>query len=385
MRTHRSTLLRLFAIAAGVVVGLTVAVVVHAGRNSTGTYSLPSGNPVVNGTLITPTWANGTLSDIGTELTSSLDRNGRGAMLAPLKCVDGTVAAPGLTFGNEPGTGLYRIGSSNPAISVSGVKRQEWTSTGTAINGALNVSGNLSLDKSGEQAVVKTGGTMDVGTNDAQPLVLMTNGVTRMTIAANGAATWAGSDVSMGSHFFTNIGDPASCGLSSCAATKGYVDTADALKAPLASPTFTGTVTAAALSVSGSASFTSKPTAAATSSGDGATTLSTKGYVDGLTDGSGSISWGTNWSGSNVTLRKMPNGLVVLTIIARLSSGSATTVATLPAGYRPSVTVYAGGVKYAVPYSPMAFSINTSGVIAVGESTPATNTDYGFSVVFLGS
>lgn len=46
-------------------------------RNGSGTYSLPSGNPVVTATTITSTWANTTLSDIATALTGSLAADGQ--------------------------------------------------------------------------------------------------------------------------------------------------------------------------------------------------------------------------------------------------------------------------------------------------------------------
>ena len=42
-------------------------------RNGSGTYSLPSGNPVVAGTTIEASWANTTLNDVATELTGSLE------------------------------------------------------------------------------------------------------------------------------------------------------------------------------------------------------------------------------------------------------------------------------------------------------------------------
>lgn len=46
-------------------------------RDGTGTYSLPAGNPVVTLTAISSAWANSTLSDIGAELTNSIDKAGR--------------------------------------------------------------------------------------------------------------------------------------------------------------------------------------------------------------------------------------------------------------------------------------------------------------------
>jgi len=46
-------------------------------RNGSGTYSLPSGNPVVSGTTITSAWANTTLSDMASALTGSLASDGQ--------------------------------------------------------------------------------------------------------------------------------------------------------------------------------------------------------------------------------------------------------------------------------------------------------------------
>lgn len=98
-------------------------------RNSSGTYSLPAGNPVVSGTTISSTWANNTETDIASEITNSLDRQGRGAMSAPLQLSDGTVLAPGLTFGSDGDTGIYRIGANDLAITAGNTKVLELTST----------------------------------------------------------------------------------------------------------------------------------------------------------------------------------------------------------------------------------------------------------------
>jgi len=46
-------------------------------RNGSGTYTLPSGNPVVSNTTISSTWANNTLSDIATALTGSIAKDGQ--------------------------------------------------------------------------------------------------------------------------------------------------------------------------------------------------------------------------------------------------------------------------------------------------------------------
>lgn len=129
----------------GIATGLvwSVAPSTEASRNSGGTYSLPSGNPVVTGTTITSTWANNTLTDIGTELTNSLDRNGRGAMQAPLQLSNGSAAAPSLTFGTDTDTGAYRVGANNGGLTAGGVKSFDWTASGVAVTGTQSVSGML--------------------------------------------------------------------------------------------------------------------------------------------------------------------------------------------------------------------------------------------------
>lgn len=169
-------------------------------RNSSGTYSLPAGNPVVANTLIETNWANPTMSDIATALTDSLDRNGRGAMLAALKLTAGLVAAPAMTFSAETTSGIYRDSANVVAMSIAGVQRQRWTTTGTVITGDATVSGTVSA-----------GGGFTVGTNLTVTGNLTVNGNTTLgdagadtlTIASN-AVTWSGNPVHSGVHRFSD-------------------------------------------------------------------------------------------------------------------------------------------------------------------------------------
>jgi hypothetical protein len=112
---------------AGFVVSLTLPA--EASRNSSGTHSLPSGNPVVSGTTISSTMFNNTMSDISTEITNSLDRSGRGAMTAALQCYAGSVSAPGLTFSSDTDTGLYRNAANDVRMAAGGVYAQSWTAS----------------------------------------------------------------------------------------------------------------------------------------------------------------------------------------------------------------------------------------------------------------
>lgn len=111
----------------------------EASRNASGTYSLPAGNPVVTGTTITSTWANTTLSDLKTEMTDSLNRSGKGAMLAPLRCTNGSVSAPSLTFDSDTDTGVFRAAANQLGLAAGGVQTVTVTSAGVAV--AANTAG----------------------------------------------------------------------------------------------------------------------------------------------------------------------------------------------------------------------------------------------------
>ena len=95
-------------------------------RDSSGDYDLPSGNPVAPGEVITSVWANTTMDDIAIALSDSLDRYGRGGMLAPFKFADGSIQAPGATWTNEPNTGLYRAAAGDLRMSVRSNDVMRW-------------------------------------------------------------------------------------------------------------------------------------------------------------------------------------------------------------------------------------------------------------------
>ena len=102
-------------------------------RDSSGTYTLPAGNPVVGGTIIESSWANNTMDDLGAEITNSLSRTGKGGMLATLKLLDGDASTPSLAFSSEVALGLYRAGAARLGFSVAGVSRGVFTATGLEI------------------------------------------------------------------------------------------------------------------------------------------------------------------------------------------------------------------------------------------------------------
>lgn len=108
-------------------------------RNASGTHSNPLPN-VAAGDTIEAAWANTSLSDFSVEITDSLSRTGKGNMSVPLKVVDGTVAAPGLSFSSEAGSGLYRASAGDLRIARLGTEIVRLTSAGVRTAGALTVA-----------------------------------------------------------------------------------------------------------------------------------------------------------------------------------------------------------------------------------------------------
>src|SRR5258708_12896701 len=111
------------------------AVKLVGSRNGGGTYTLPAGNPVVTGTTITVQWANSTMPDIGTELSDSLSRSGKGGMLSQLALVNGTVLVPSLSWSSQTNTGLYRATTSDIRFSLAGADAFRITTTANFLYG----------------------------------------------------------------------------------------------------------------------------------------------------------------------------------------------------------------------------------------------------------
>ncbi len=202
--------MRDFRVLGAVLVGLALGALTGsavAGRNSSGTMSLVSGNPVVTNTTISASWANNTLSDIATELTSSLDRSGRGAMLAALELVNGSVGTPAVSFDSDTDTGLYRIGANNPGLAAGGVKAQEWTATSSTIPVGLTITNSNA----------NTAGLTCTGNGTAAGLVVTGgstsgNGITATGGASNGKGVHGTGDGTGEGGYFTG-GDTSATGV----------------------------------------------------------------------------------------------------------------------------------------------------------------------------
>jgi hypothetical protein len=178
-------------------------------RKSAGKHSLPAGQPVVSGTTIAATVHNALAGDLSAEISSSLDRSGRGGMLAPLRVPDGSLPAPTLSFTNETGTGLRRAGTGDLRVGVLGADTLKVTASGADV-----VRGDLALSAAATQSILKTGGFLVVGTTDDQEVQLKRGGVIGMALS-NGAEPY------FNNHKLTGVAEPTA---NADAATKGYVD-----------------------------------------------------------------------------------------------------------------------------------------------------------------
>jgi fibronectin-binding autotransporter adhesin len=189
-------------------------------RDISGNYTLPVGNPVVDGTIIDVGWANPTMADIAVQLNNVLTLDGVLPATAPIKFATGSAAAPSITFNADPALGIYRGGTNILGFATAGVSRGTISATGNwsipapssgsafviAGGGAspgLGVTGTAAqaaiITVVGNGAALSTGlalyqdGTQAGYINQIanQPLSFYTNNTLRLTVAAAGNVTIA--------------------------------------------------------------------------------------------------------------------------------------------------------------------------------------------------
>lgn len=145
-------------------------------RNSAGTYSLPAGQPVVSGTVISAATENALTGDLATEITNSLSRDGYGGMRAALKNVNGTTASPAVAFNNDPNSGVYLNAVGDLRISVAQNDREWFTA-------AVNAQKSPATDV----GTAYTFDTKNALANAASKLAAwLNNGVEKITFWASG-------------------------------------------------------------------------------------------------------------------------------------------------------------------------------------------------------
>lgn len=108
-------------------------------RNVSGNYALPTPEtPFIPRTSISSVDMNAVFNDIASEMTASLDRNGKGDMLAPIRPPAGSAAAPSHTFSTDTDTGMYAAAANSLGFSAGGTVRARLdTGQLLTIDGAL--------------------------------------------------------------------------------------------------------------------------------------------------------------------------------------------------------------------------------------------------------
>jgi len=87
-------------------------------------------NSFTAGTTISSSAFNANFSDVATEITGSLPRDGQAGMTGQLKSASGTAAAPGMTFNSDTDTGFYLKTANTIGVSAGGVEVGTIGSTG---------------------------------------------------------------------------------------------------------------------------------------------------------------------------------------------------------------------------------------------------------------
>lgn len=175
-------------------------------RNGSGTYILPTGNPVVTGTTISSNWANTTLSDMATALTGSVAADGQTPITGNLQMggnkitgmADGSAATDAATVG--------QLASVNSVVTGT---IQMWPTT-SAPSGYLLCAGSA-VSRTTYAALFAVIGTT-FGTGDGSTTFNLPNYADRMpigsgTIAASIGVTGGSKDAIVVSHTHS-ITDP---------------------------------------------------------------------------------------------------------------------------------------------------------------------------------
>lgn len=170
-------------------------------RNGSGTYTLPSGNPVVTGTSISSTWANNTMNDIANALTGSVASDGQTPMTG------------NLNMGGNKVTGLANGTNPTDAVTYSQLTGLAPATTGSSVLAGNGTGGftNVSL----ATGLAYSSGTLSADINGLLPSqtgnsgkVLSTNGSTTSWTSTGASGTVSSVDVSGGTTGLTTSGGP---------------------------------------------------------------------------------------------------------------------------------------------------------------------------------
>jgi hypothetical protein len=166
-------------------------------RNSAGTYSPPFPDVQTN-TPISSTWANGTIDDLGNEITNSLSRTGFGGMLAPLRGIQGSAPLPAYAFTADNSSGMYLAAASDLRFVTNSTDRLRLTNTGVYILATVVSPLTVSTATTNTAGVTSTGNGTGAGVVATAGTASGAGGVIGL---AKGAASTGGTALGLGGLF----------------------------------------------------------------------------------------------------------------------------------------------------------------------------------------
>ena len=154
-------------------------------RNGSGVYSLPAGNPVTTGTVISSTWANTTLNDLGNAMTASLAYDGQTTPVAnlPMGGYIHTNVGNATVRTNYPSAGQVQDGTLTYLTSITGTDTIVATA---AVSMSAYVAG-------------QTFRFIAAGANTTTSVTININGIGAKNITKNGTTALAVGDIISGS------------------------------------------------------------------------------------------------------------------------------------------------------------------------------------------
>ena len=306
-------------------------------RNLSGTYTLPSGNPVTAGTTITTTWANNTLNDIATALTQSVSSDGQ------------TTWTGDMVAGNNKITGLADGSAADDSATIGQVQGNTFAMLG-AVSGADTITATASPPITA-YATGQTFRFVSAGANTGA-VTLALNGLTAKNVTKTGTTALAAGDIPSGA-VVEVIYDGTQFQMLGLAST--------------GSPTFAGTVT-----ITGGTTFTGTAHAATSAT----TTLPTLTYTNTTADAaSGSVTYCKSRTVGNTS-----SSDVLCTEYAQGYANSAYRTAA-QIQYIQDAAISGSTVPAAIVFSTQAaggslnenLRIDSTGVILAAGSTAPTN------------
>lgn len=100
-------------------------------------------NSFSSGTTISSAAMNANFTDIATEITGSLPRDGQAAMTGQLQATAGSATSPGIAFSGDTNTGVFRKAADTLGFAVGGTEVASSTSTAFTISGLTATGASL--------------------------------------------------------------------------------------------------------------------------------------------------------------------------------------------------------------------------------------------------